>query len=91
MRGVTSEAVALDAIEQAKRYLVAGVPVCSCLADQLLLPMAMSGGGSFTTLPLTRHSSTNINIIRRFLPVTVDVTREDAHRCRVQISGAGAS
>jgi RNA 3'-terminal phosphate cyclase len=51
----------------------------------------MSGGGSFTTLPLTRHSSTNINIIRRFLPVTVDVTREDAHRCRVQISGAGAS
>ncbi len=85
MRGVTSEAVAADALGQAKRYLEADVPVCEHLADQLLLPMAMAGGGSFATLPLTPHSTTNIDVIRRFLPVLIDVTSEGAQRCRVEV------
>ena len=44
-----------------------------CLSDQLLLPMALAGGGSFTTLSLTTHAKTNIDVIRKFLPGTISV------------------
>src|SRR4051812_32152440 len=52
-RGVSAEAVARDAVESAARYLAAGVPVGDCLADQLLLPLSLAGGGVFKTLALT--------------------------------------
>jgi RNA 3'-terminal phosphate cyclase (ATP) len=70
-RGVRAEAVAEDAIHQLKRYLVAGVPVAEHLADQLLLPLALAGGGSFVTLSLSRHSTTNMQIIEMFLDVKI--------------------
>ena len=56
----------------AKRYLDANLPVGECLADQLLLPLALAGGGSYRTLPLSMHSRTNIETIRKFLPEGVD-------------------
>jgi RNA 3'-terminal phosphate cyclase (ATP) len=72
-RGVRAEAVASDAADAAARYLAAtDVPVGDCLADQLLLPFALAGGGSYTTLALTRHSATNVEVIRRFLDVKVE-------------------
>jgi RNA 3'-terminal phosphate cyclase (ATP) len=83
---VQSEAVADDALEQTKRYLAAGVPVGGCLADQLLLPMAMAGGGSFTTLPLTRHARTNIDIIQTFLAIDVEVSRTPSGPCTVTLT-----
>jgi RNA 3'-terminal phosphate cyclase (ATP) len=39
------------------------------LADQLLVPMALAGGGSFRTLPPSSHATTNAALIERFLPV----------------------
>ena len=75
-RGVRAETVAGDAAEAARRYLAADdVPVGDCLADQLLLPMALAGGGSYRTLALTRHSETNVEVIRKFLDVRAE-TRE---------------
>jgi RNA 3'-terminal phosphate cyclase (ATP) len=41
------------------------------LADQLLLPIALAGAGSFASMPLTLHSRTNIDVIRRFLDVRI--------------------
>jgi RNA 3'-terminal phosphate cyclase (ATP) len=73
--GVRAEAVAEAAVQEARRYLAADVPVGPYLADQLLLPLALAGGGVFRTLPLSRHASTNIDVIRAFLPVSVDVAR----------------
>lgn len=70
-RGVTAEAVGTKAVEEAKRYLAAGVPVGEHLADQLLLPFALAGGGSFRTMGLSRHAKTNIEVIQRFLSVRV--------------------
>src|SRR5262249_47081635 len=40
-RGVPAEAVARAAVDEARSYLAAGVPVGEHLADQLLLPMAL--------------------------------------------------
>jgi len=71
MRGVTADAVTEQAVQQARRYLAAQVPVGECLADQLLLPLAMAGGGSFVTHSPTRHTTTNIDVIMRFLPVRI--------------------
>src|SRR6185295_6522629 len=53
---IRSETVAMGLVEEVKRYLDAEVPVGQHLADQLLLPMAIGGGGSFVTMPLTMHA-----------------------------------
>jgi len=71
--GVRAEAVAEQAVREARRYLVADVPIGPYLADQLLLPLALARGGTFRTVPLSRHSSTNIEVIRQFLGTSVDV------------------
>ncbi|MBO0860724.1 MAG: RNA 3'-terminal phosphate cyclase, partial [Chloracidobacterium sp.] len=55
----------------ARRYLAGDVAVGEHLADQLSLPMALAGGGSFTTVPPSRHTTTNIEIIRKFLEIEI--------------------
>jgi RNA 3'-terminal phosphate cyclase (ATP) len=70
-RGVPAETVAARAAAEARRYLEAGVPVGEHLADQLLLPLALAGGGAFLTLEPTAHTRTNAEVIARFLPVRV--------------------
>jgi RNA 3'-terminal phosphate cyclase (ATP) len=68
-RGVAAELVAERAVEQMERYLAAGAPVGEHLADQLLIPLALAGEGSFRTLIPSRHTRTNAALIERFLPV----------------------
>lgn len=70
-RGVPAEDVARQAAEEARRWEEADVAVGAHLADQLLVPMALAGGGSFTTLTPTSHARTNADVIRRFLDVDV--------------------
>src|SRR5439155_12161499 len=48
-RGRPAEEVARQAVEAAKAWLLAQVPVDEHLADQLLLPIALAGSGSFRT------------------------------------------
>ena len=85
MRGVTAEAVAEDAVRQARSYLVANAPVGPCLADQLMLPLAMAGAGSFVTSTLTRHSTTNVEVIARFLGKSLLVEELNEGRVRVSV------
>ena len=83
-RGVRAEAVACEAAAEAKRYLDIGAPVAEHLADQLLLPMALAGGGSFVTGPLSPHATTNIDVIRKFLDVEFTIDAVDTqHTIRV--------
>jgi RNA 3'-terminal phosphate cyclase (ATP) len=85
-KGVTAEAVAEEVIRAARQYLADGVPVGAYLADQLLLPLALAGTGSFRTQSLTQHFTTNVEIIQRFLPVRSSLS-VDSERCyRVEIS-----
>jgi len=67
-KGVPAERVAESAVAEMERYLAADVPVGEHLADQLLLPIALAGGGGFRTLPLSSHARTNAALIERFLP-----------------------
>jgi RNA 3'-terminal phosphate cyclase (ATP) len=75
-RGRPAEEVAKAAVEAAKAWLEANVPVDEHLADQLLLPMALAGGGSFRTTKPSLHTTTNAEIIRRFLPVPIRIDPE---------------
>lgn len=74
-RGVRSEEVAEKAVQQSRRYIGSEAAVAEYLADQLLIPMAMARGGSFTTLPLSRHATTNIEVIRKFLDVSIEASQ----------------
>ncbi|MCK6481178.1 MAG: RNA 3'-terminal phosphate cyclase [Gemmatimonadaceae bacterium] len=64
--GVRAEAIADHVMKEYRHWLAGGVPVGRHLADQLLLPMALARGGSFRTLPLSSHSTTNIASLREF-------------------------
>ncbi len=70
-RGVRAEEVALSAINEARQYLSLDAPVGEHLADQLLIPLALAGGGSYVTGPLSLHTKTNIEIIKQFLDVKI--------------------
>jgi RNA 3'-terminal phosphate cyclase (ATP) len=85
IKGVSAEKVASDACDEAERYLKTDVPVGSHLADQLLIPMALAGGGSFRTLAPSAHTQTNASVIRRFLdvPMAFDAEAEDVYRVTV--------
>lgn len=83
-RGVSAERVASNAAREVGRYLASGVPVWGHLADQLMLPMALSGGGSFVTGGLSLHATTNADVIESFTDVRVH--REDLGSGRWKVS-----
>lgn len=69
----SAERVAGNAVQAMKHYLKQGVAVGEHLADQLLLPLALGKGGSFTTLMPTPHFYSNVEVIRQFLDVDIQV------------------
>lgn len=75
-KGLRAERVAQYACEEMEAFLRAGVPVGEHLADQLLLPLAVAGGGRFRCAPLSSHAITNIDTIGRFLDVPIRVEPE---------------
>ena len=83
-RGVSAESVGLRVAIEAARYLASDVPVGEHLADQLLLPLALAGGGSLRTLDLSSHTQTQAAVIPLFLPVRVSASAE-AGKDRVRI------
>ena len=84
-RGRPAEEVAKAAVEAAKVWLNAAVPVDEHLADQLLIPMALAGGGSFLTTKPSLHTTTNAEVIQRFLPVPIRVEQESELAWRVEV------
>jgi RNA 3'-terminal phosphate cyclase (ATP) len=66
-KGVSAESVAKRAVDAARSYLASDAAVGPHLADQLLLPMALAGGGDFVTMPVTQHFESHAAIIEMFL------------------------
>lgn len=60
-------------------------PVGEHLADQLLLPMAIGGGGRFRTGPLSLHTRANMEIIHHFIDVTIEGTPLATHTWEVAV------
>ncbi len=70
---VPAEQVATRAVRDVKRYLAATSPVGEHLADQLLLPLAVTAGGCFRAIGASLHASTNAWAIERFLGPRVTI------------------
>lgn len=67
-RGKPAESVADDAADQAVAFRDAKQPVDPHAADQIVLPLAFAAGESeYRVSEVTRHLTTNIGVIRRFL------------------------
>ncbi len=80
-KGLPAEIVAGRAIDELSAFVAFDVPVGEYLADQLLLPFAVAGGGRFrAAAPLSPHALTNLDTIRDFLrvPIRVDETETTA-------------
>ncbi len=78
--GMTAERVAKTAVGRMRGYLASDAFAGPYLADQLLLPFALAGGGSFTTVKPSQHSLTAADVIERFL----------GRRCRFEPVAGGA-
>jgi len=76
-KGKPSEKVVGEVVKLAEDFLPSGAEVDRFLADQLLIYMAISKSGSFTTNELTTHLTTNIETIKKFLPVDFKTEYED--------------
>lgn len=88
-RGVPAEAVAQTVVRQARRWLDADVPVGEHLADQLLLPLALAGGGRFRTVNPSNHFETNRHTIGQFLDhLAIDTQPQGADVCLVTVRSA---
>lgn len=70
-KGLRAEAVASRVVEQVREYLGADIPVGVHLADQLLIPLGLAGGGRFRTLAPSDHTQTNLQTLRQFLDVRI--------------------
>lgn len=74
-RGFPAEKVAASALDCWSQYERSGAPVGEHLADQLLLPIALAGSGSFLTMKPTLHTMTNAETITKFLPIRFQMER----------------
>lgn len=74
--GQPAEAVAGGAVDECQRYLKGTAPVGEHLTDQLMLPLALAGG-SFLSTGLSRHATTHLELIRKFVDVRVSTERRE--------------
>jgi RNA 3'-terminal phosphate cyclase (ATP) len=83
-KGRPAEAVAEHAVDEYVRWRDADVPVGEHLADQLLMPLAIAGGGAFFTCTPTEHTRTNAELVQRMLGPTITI--EDGDRVLVTVT-----
>ena len=89
-KGVRAEKVADSVTRQVNTWKKWGAPVGEYLADQLILPFALSAamhgsteargirrGGTFVTGPLSEHAKTQIWLLHRFLKLRMEVNEHD--------------
>jgi RNA 3'-terminal phosphate cyclase (ATP) len=78
---VKAEAVAQLVLDEARAYIASGAAAGEHLADQLMLPLSLAGGGRYSIQLVSQHARTNAEIIARFLPVRIGF--EDGDNCSI--------
>lgn len=76
-KSLLAETVAKRLLNEVRAYLKTDAAVGEHLADQLLLPMALAGGGSFSCNKVSQHALTNAEVIARFLPVHITFEQQE--------------
>ena len=63
----------------------AGVAVGPYLADQLLIPLILSGQGQYLTCRPTEHTQTNIKVIKQFYDKEITVSRLEEKVWQIEV------
>lgn len=74
--GVAAHQSALQVADPLDLYLAKTAPVGGYLADQLVVPMVLAGGGSFRTLGISEHTENQLTLVEAFFP-KLKVTRRE--------------
>ena len=73
--GVPAERLAKSSAARMNGYIEASAFAGPYLADQLVLPFALAGGGSLTTVKPSQHTLTAIDIAKRFTGRRIEMIR----------------
>ena len=86
-RGVPAEKVAANSLDCWQQDERSAAPVGEHLADQLLLPLWLAGGGSFlcTARLDSEHLATNADLINRFGGARIDLAATGKQHLRVSV------
>lgn len=76
--GVPAERLAKTSAARMNGYIEASAFAGPYLADQLVLPFVLAGGGSLTTVKPSQHTLTAIDIAKRFTGRRIDLARLDS-------------
>lgn len=79
--------VAADTIKQIHNYQSAEAPFGEYLTDQVLIPMALSGGGKIKSVHVSEHAKTNIEVIKQFLDVEITIKDTENNEFQITIKG----
>lgn len=86
-RGKPAEAVADEACEELARYVHRGpAAVDEHSADQIVLPLALAeGAAEYDVVTVTRHLTTNVGVIRRFLDREIVIEGAEGEPGKVKV------
>lgn len=96
-QGRDPEAIADEAVDFFAAFLAGRAAVDRHLGDQLLVPAALVAAGlitpppgvvptiRFTVCEVTKHLTTNAEVVRRFLPVRIDVSGREGEEGEIQV------
>ncbi len=91
-RGKRAEHVADEAAKGMLAFLDGDGAVDPWLADQLVLPLAITAGDSeLRTARVTEHLLTNAQVVKQFLPVKIEIEGETGEAGTIHIAGLGPS
>lgn len=75
-KGVRVEQLIHRLVGQARVFLSLDAPVGEHLADQLLLPLVMAGGGEIRVAAVSSHTRTNAEVLTRLLGASIRFVEE---------------
>ena len=84
-RGVAAGSVARQAADRAMAFLRSETPVEKHLADQLLAPLALAGGGTFLTEKPSLHTKTCMELLPLFMDITARAVQQNAKAWRITL------
>ena len=84
--GLTAERLGKAVAKRMAGYLAGEAFAGPFLQDQLLLPMALAGGGAFTTVKLSGHTRTAMELIERFTGRQITARENPAGGQLIEIS-----
>ena len=87
-RGRSAETVSKQACKRALEFLHSAAPVEVHLADQLLVPIALAGGGSLTIQRLCSHAETCLKVIEAFTGMKADIGKSEGKGVRISLGAA---